>query len=194
MGPVEFIRSKLDIYRLEQRYAKGRDRRSNFSSGARYIDGEYIYENDPRYNTAKTSTPKTRRQSAFITPSRIIPTRTRTDPLPTTVRTQFGNSTSITSPAALSPATTSDSHSPSSTGSSPSRPRRVERDVSGLSNSTLSSRWVDHESYTTKGSGLGLGPQPFSGDADSAWGRLPDESDSSKRQSFMRRGVSWMND
>jgi len=42
MGFLESLRSKYEIYRLEQRYTR-RDKRTTFASGAVYVDGEYVY-------------------------------------------------------------------------------------------------------------------------------------------------------
>ncbi|MCJ1309996.1 hypothetical protein MMC25_003657 [Agyrium rufum] len=42
MGLFEKLQSRLEIYRLEQRYAR-RKGRNVFTSDARYVDGEYIY-------------------------------------------------------------------------------------------------------------------------------------------------------
>jgi len=44
MGLLEKLQSKLELYRLEQRYAR-RKNRSTFSTGAQYVDGEYVYAN-----------------------------------------------------------------------------------------------------------------------------------------------------
>ena len=43
MGFMDSIRAKMELYRLEQRYAR-RDKRTTFTTGARYVDGEYIFE------------------------------------------------------------------------------------------------------------------------------------------------------
>ncbi|KAF1985882.1 hypothetical protein K402DRAFT_421795 [Aulographum hederae CBS 113979] len=43
MGFIEKLQAKLEIYRLEQRYTRGRDKRSTFTSDAQYINGEYVY-------------------------------------------------------------------------------------------------------------------------------------------------------
>lgn len=43
-GIFERIQSKIDIWRLEQRYTRRRNRRSTFVSNAIYVDGEYIYQ------------------------------------------------------------------------------------------------------------------------------------------------------
>ena len=42
MGLMDSLRNKYEIYRLEQRYTK-RDKRTTFTSGAHYVDGEYVY-------------------------------------------------------------------------------------------------------------------------------------------------------
>ncbi|KAL1988399.1 hypothetical protein VTN96DRAFT_10082 [Rasamsonia emersonii] len=46
MGLIEKLQSKLELYRLEQRYAR-RKNRTTFHAGAQYVDGEYIYTNSP---------------------------------------------------------------------------------------------------------------------------------------------------
>ncbi len=40
---IDLISSKIELFRLEQRYTKRRNRRSTFVSDAQYVDGEYIY-------------------------------------------------------------------------------------------------------------------------------------------------------
>lgn len=42
MGFMENLRSKYELYKLEQRYTR-RDKRTTFCSGAQYVDGEYVY-------------------------------------------------------------------------------------------------------------------------------------------------------
>ncbi|TKX21612.1 hypothetical protein C1H76_6108 [Elsinoe australis] len=44
MGLLDTLRSKYELYRLEQRYTR-RETRTTFKSGAVYVDGEYIYQN-----------------------------------------------------------------------------------------------------------------------------------------------------
>ncbi|KAF4547444.1 Hypothetical protein D9617_42g090310 [Elsinoe fawcettii] len=44
MGLIDTLRSKYELYRLEQRYTR-REKRTTFASGAVYVDGEYIYAN-----------------------------------------------------------------------------------------------------------------------------------------------------
>ncbi|PNS20706.1 hypothetical protein CAC42_2951 [Sphaceloma murrayae] len=46
MGFLTTLRSKYELYRLEQRYTR-RETRTTFKSGAVYVDGEYIYQNGP---------------------------------------------------------------------------------------------------------------------------------------------------
>ncbi|BCS01511.1 uncharacterized protein AKAW2_51852A [Aspergillus luchuensis] len=41
MGFIEKLQAKIELYRLEQRYAR-RKHRSTFS-GVPYVDGEYVY-------------------------------------------------------------------------------------------------------------------------------------------------------
>ena len=54
MGFMDSIRAKVELYRLEQRYAR-RDKRTTFTTGARYVDGEYIFaESSPGSPTGST--------------------------------------------------------------------------------------------------------------------------------------------
>jgi len=53
MGLMDSLRSKYELYRLEQRYTR-RDKRTTFISGAQYVDGEYVY-NDVLPTSAKSS-------------------------------------------------------------------------------------------------------------------------------------------
>lgn len=61
MGLIDRLQAKLEIYRLEQRYAR-RKHRSTFSTGALYVDGEYVYAhgsggtNSPASPASKHST------------------------------------------------------------------------------------------------------------------------------------------
>ncbi|EPE10844.1 hypothetical protein F503_05939 [Ophiostoma piceae UAMH 11346] len=41
---IERIQAKLELFRLEQRYTRRRNRRSTFVSNAIYVDGEYVYQ------------------------------------------------------------------------------------------------------------------------------------------------------
>lgn len=40
----EKIQARLELFRLEQRYTRRRDRRTTFVSGAHYEDGEYVFQ------------------------------------------------------------------------------------------------------------------------------------------------------
>ncbi|KAJ6016049.1 hypothetical protein N7540_010640 [Penicillium herquei] len=54
----EKLQAKLELYRLEQRYAR-RKHRSTFSTGAQYVDGEYVFNtgaNSPTSTISKQST------------------------------------------------------------------------------------------------------------------------------------------
>lgn len=52
MGFIENMRSKYELYKLEQRYTR-RDKRTTFCSGAQYVDGEYVYS--PTTSTKSSS-------------------------------------------------------------------------------------------------------------------------------------------
>ncbi|GES61092.1 iron-sulfur clusters transporter atm1 [Aspergillus terreus] len=56
MGLIEKLQAKIELYRLEQRYAR-RKHRSTFS-GVPYVDGEYVYNgaNSPTGTVSKHST------------------------------------------------------------------------------------------------------------------------------------------
>ncbi|ODH39514.1 hypothetical protein ACO22_01851 [Paracoccidioides brasiliensis] len=58
MGIIEKLQAKLELYRLEQRYAR-RKNRSTFTTGAQYVNGEYIYANNTgsAYSSTATSGP-----------------------------------------------------------------------------------------------------------------------------------------
>ncbi|KAJ5949378.1 hypothetical protein N7454_000962 [Penicillium verhagenii] len=54
MGLFDKLQAKLELYRLEQRYAR-RKHRSTFSTGAQYVDGEYVYSNGANSPTSTIS-------------------------------------------------------------------------------------------------------------------------------------------
>ncbi|KAI7008331.1 hypothetical protein D0869_09918 [Hortaea werneckii] len=54
MGLIDSLRSKYELYRLEQRYTR-RDKRTTFASGAQYVDGEYIYSPTPTSTGSTTA-------------------------------------------------------------------------------------------------------------------------------------------
>lgn len=53
MGFIEKLQAKIELYRLEQRYAR-RKHRSTFS-GVQYVDGEYVYSNGSNSPTGTVS-------------------------------------------------------------------------------------------------------------------------------------------
>jgi hypothetical protein len=46
----DLISQKIELFRLEQRYTRRRNRRSTFVSEAQYVDGEYIYSPTSTYS------------------------------------------------------------------------------------------------------------------------------------------------
>jgi len=54
MGLMDSLRSKVEIYRLEQRYTR-REKRTTFYSGAQYVDGEYVYDASPTSTKSSSS-------------------------------------------------------------------------------------------------------------------------------------------
>ncbi|KAK3989116.1 hypothetical protein QBC44DRAFT_242258 [Cladorrhinum sp. PSN332] len=58
MGLIDRIQAKIELFRLEQRYTRRRNRRSTFVSNAVYVDGEYIYQS-PTSTGSSTSTSST---------------------------------------------------------------------------------------------------------------------------------------
>ncbi|KAK2628843.1 hypothetical protein QTJ16_001946 [Diplocarpon rosae] len=63
MNLLELINSKLELFRLEQRYTRRRSRRSTFVSEAQYVDGEYVYSPTSSYaakcNTGESDSDRT---------------------------------------------------------------------------------------------------------------------------------------
>ena len=53
---LERIQAKLELFRLEQRYTRRRNRRSTFVSNAIYVDGEYVYQTPVSTGSSSTST------------------------------------------------------------------------------------------------------------------------------------------
>lgn len=49
MHLISLIQQKIELFRLEQRYTRRRNRRSTFVSEAQYVDGEYIYSPTSSY-------------------------------------------------------------------------------------------------------------------------------------------------
>ncbi|KUJ14759.1 uncharacterized protein LY89DRAFT_720234 [Mollisia scopiformis] len=50
MHLMDLIHQKIELFRLEQRYTRRRNRRSTFVSEAQYVDGEYIYSPTSSYS------------------------------------------------------------------------------------------------------------------------------------------------
>jgi hypothetical protein len=50
MHLIDLLHQKIELFRLEQRYTRRRNRRSTFVSEAQYVDGEYIYSNNSAYS------------------------------------------------------------------------------------------------------------------------------------------------
>ncbi|KAK6065593.1 hypothetical protein SCUP234_12481 [Seiridium cupressi] len=52
-GFFDRLQAKLELYRLEQRYTRNRNRRTTFISNAVYVDGEYVF-NSPNNTGSST--------------------------------------------------------------------------------------------------------------------------------------------
>ncbi|EXJ94641.1 hypothetical protein A1O1_03037 [Capronia coronata CBS 617.96] len=72
MGLIDKLQAKLEIYRLEQRYTR-RKNRTTYATDAQYVDGEYIYNSDhdsPTVSANSTgSSQRSKRQTALWTPA-----------------------------------------------------------------------------------------------------------------------------
>lgn len=68
-GLFERIQSKIDIWRLEQRYTRRRNRRSTFVSNAIYVDGEYIYQTPNATGSSNNSNSSSAYESASPSPT-----------------------------------------------------------------------------------------------------------------------------
>ncbi|PHH81809.1 hypothetical protein CDD82_7794 [Ophiocordyceps australis] len=60
---LDRIQAKLELFRLEQRYTRHRNRRSTFVSKAVYVDGEYVYQTPS--STGSSTDSKTARVDAL---------------------------------------------------------------------------------------------------------------------------------
>lgn len=80
-GIFERIQAKIEIFRLEQRYTKRRNRRSTFVSNAMYVDGEYIY------NTPTSTGSSTNSTSTSPTKTTTMGSSYTTDSLPSSSAT-----------------------------------------------------------------------------------------------------------
>ncbi|KAH8595253.1 hypothetical protein B0O99DRAFT_687095 [Bisporella sp. PMI_857] len=55
MGLFELLQQRIELFRLEQRYTRRRNRRSTFVSEAQYVDGEYVYSPNSSYSAKCTA-------------------------------------------------------------------------------------------------------------------------------------------
>lgn len=69
---IDLIQQKIELFRLEQRYTRHRNRRSTFVSEATYVDGEYVYSPTSSYSAQVTGGSST---SASSGSSDTIPSR-----------------------------------------------------------------------------------------------------------------------
>ncbi|KLU85574.1 hypothetical protein MAPG_04597 [Magnaporthiopsis poae ATCC 64411] len=85
-GFIERIQAKIELFRLEQRYTKRRNRRSTFVSNAVYVDGEYVYNTPTSTGSSTTSagSPTAVSPSSQTAPRRIATTAFTTDNIPET--------------------------------------------------------------------------------------------------------------
>ncbi|KAI3393353.1 hypothetical protein diail_4434 [Diaporthe ilicicola] len=85
-GLFERIQSKIDIWRLEQRYTRRRNKRSTFVSNAIYVDGEYIYQT-PNTTGSSNNSNSSNSSSAYES-ARPSPTHAETFGLASTTTTE----------------------------------------------------------------------------------------------------------
>lgn len=64
MGLLSKLHSKIELYRLEQKYTR-RKNRSTFTTGAHYVDGEYVYHSDGQLSASSTGSTGGSAGSAF---------------------------------------------------------------------------------------------------------------------------------
>lgn len=75
MGVLDRIHARIEIWRLERRYTRHRERRSTFVSNAMYVDGEYVYQTPNTTGSSYNSTnscnasPNTFESTAFVSSS-----------------------------------------------------------------------------------------------------------------------------
>ncbi|KAK7899718.1 hypothetical protein LTR67_003463 [Exophiala xenobiotica] len=74
MGLFDKLQSKLELYRLEQKYAR-RKNRLTYNTGAQYVDGEYVYPGGGDYlespvsaNSTGSSSSSNKRRTMFWAP------------------------------------------------------------------------------------------------------------------------------
>lgn len=71
MHLIDRIQNKLELFRLESRYTKNRNRRSTFVSEAVYVDGEYVYASSN--NTGSSTNSRSTTKSSSTSRSRNEP-------------------------------------------------------------------------------------------------------------------------
>ncbi|PSR76333.1 hypothetical protein BD289DRAFT_378735 [Coniella lustricola] len=90
---IQRIQSKIELFRLERRYTRNRDRRSTFVSNAIYVDGEYIYQTPSStgstYNSNSSSSNST---PVSEHPPSPLPGSTHTSAMPRSVMPSMSSS------------------------------------------------------------------------------------------------------
>ncbi|KAL1900975.1 hypothetical protein Sste5346_002038 [Sporothrix stenoceras] len=66
---IERIQSKLELFRLEKRYTRSRNRRSTFVSNAVYVDGEYVYQTPVSTGSSSNTSSSSASRQSSIRPS-----------------------------------------------------------------------------------------------------------------------------
>lgn len=72
MKLLDRLSARLELYRLEQKYARRKNRTTFSSGGAQYVDGEYIYPNGTGLSSSTTSS---NNSSAASSPVDHLPMR-----------------------------------------------------------------------------------------------------------------------
>ncbi|KAN0083574.1 hypothetical protein V8E54_002662 [Elaphomyces granulatus] len=62
MNLLEKLQSKIELYRLEQRYMR-RKHRTTFPGDVHYVNGEYVYANSAQTSPTSTTSPSISKQS-----------------------------------------------------------------------------------------------------------------------------------
>ncbi|EXJ90014.1 hypothetical protein A1O3_03082 [Capronia epimyces CBS 606.96] len=71
MGLFDKLQAKIELYRLEQKYAR-RKNKTSYTTGAQYVDGEYIYSDQSSPTVSANSTGgshRSKRQTVLWTPT-----------------------------------------------------------------------------------------------------------------------------
>jgi len=89
MGLIDRIQAKIELFRLEQRYTRRRNRRSTFVSNAIYVDGEYIYQSpNTTGSSANTSRTASTQNTTASSPTRAAAVEFRAPSEPEAVATK----------------------------------------------------------------------------------------------------------